>query len=283
LRAGKTACFAPDNESALTLIGLFDVDVLIASAAQATSLVEIKSKNPGHQTDSLKAVYVGGGKVEPKGIAAIRSALCRNVINQYGSTEAGVAALTPFNLLADEPGAIPMPWTELQIVDEAGRQLPAGTEGLIRYRTPQLAENIKRAGADSVPGVRDGWFYTGDIGLLTPDGILRFVGRSSDVINRGGIKVSGTRIEEILNAMPQIKRAAACGISGASGLEEIWIAVVPNGLVDIEEIKDALSTHVDVGLAPDEVFIVDKLPVGELGKVQKVRLKEMLLSRKRAA
>jgi len=283
LNAGKVAFFAADSASAHSLIGQHGVEVAITSAAQAASLVEFKNAHPGCRTDSLKTIFVGGGQLEPERIAGIRAALCRNAINQYGSTEAGVAALTPFNVLADKPGAIPLPWTELQIVNETGEQLPAGAEGLIRYRTPQLAENLKRAGSDGVPGVSDGWFYPGDIGTLTTDGLLRFVGRSSDVINRGGVKVSGNRIEEIVKGMPQIKDAAACGIVGTSGLEEIWIAVEAHGPVDIREIKDILREHVDIGISPDEVFVLDELPRGELGKVQKLRLKELLLGRKGSA
>ena len=282
LNAGKTACFAPDNASALSIIGQFGVDVAVVSAAQAVTLVKFKNENPGYQVDSLKTIFVGGGKIESEAIAGIRAALCRKVLNQYGSTEAGVAALTPFDVLDDRPGAIALPTTELQVVNEAGQQLPADTEGLIRYRTPQLVENLKRSGAD-FPGVRDGWFYPGDIGSLTRDGILRFSGRSSDVINRGGVKLSSTRIEEILRALPQIKEAAACGITGTSGLEELWIAVEANGAVDTGQIDELLSQHADVGVAPDRLFILDELPRGELGKVQKGRLRELLLARMTAS
>jgi acyl-CoA synthetase (AMP-forming)/AMP-acid ligase II len=175
-----------------------------------------------------------------------------------------------------------LPWVELEIVDETGQQLPAGSEGLIRYRTPQLAENLKHPGSDSMPGSRDGWFYPGDIGSLA-SGILRFGGRSSDVINRGGVKVSGNRIEEILREVTQVKDAAACGVVGPSGLEESWIAIEANGSVDLEQIEELLRKHADIGVAPDEVFVVDEIPRGELGKVQKLRLKELLLSCKRAA
>jgi acyl-coenzyme A synthetase/AMP-(fatty) acid ligase len=267
----------------LSLINLHGIEIAVTSAAQAASLVKCKNANPGYRVDSLKMIFVGGGEIAPEVIDGIRAALCRKVINQYGSTEAGVAALTPFELLGDRPGAITLPWVELQIVDETGQQLPAGAEGLIRYRTPQLVENIKRAGSDSIPGVQDGWFYPGDIGSLTDDGILRFGGRRSDVINCGGVKVSGNRIEEILRGLPQIKEAAACGVTGPSGLEEIWIAIETNGPVNIGEIKELLRTNSDVGTAPDEVFVLDEIPRGELGKVQKLRLKELLLSRKRAA
>jgi acyl-coenzyme A synthetase/AMP-(fatty) acid ligase len=80
-----------------------------------------------------------------------------------------------------------------------------------------------------------------------------------------------------------VKEAAACGIAGPSGLEEIWIAIVSNGSLDIGEVEELLRKHVDIGIAPDQVFVLDELPRGELGKVQKVRLREILLSRKRDA
>jgi acyl-coenzyme A synthetase/AMP-(fatty) acid ligase len=283
LNVGKTACFAPDSMSALSLISLFDIGVVVASAQQALNLVEAERKCPGYKLDSLKTVYIGGGNIAADGIAAVRSRLCRNVVNQYGSTEGGLVAVAPFDLIADRPGGFVFPWVQLEIVDEAGNVLPAGTEGLVRYRTPQLNENLKIAGADGIPNVRDGWFYPGDVGSLTAEGLLYLAGRKSDVINRGGVKVSGTRIEEILTSMPEIKEAAACGVAGPSGLEEIWIAVVANGSPDTEAIKIHLRDHADVGVAPDEVFVLDALPRGEHGKVQKYRLKELLLKRKRAA
>jgi acyl-coenzyme A synthetase/AMP-(fatty) acid ligase len=283
LNAGKSACFAADSEAALSLIALHRIDVAVASAAQALAFSRLKNANPDYRVDSLKALFVAGGKVDPEGIANIRATICRNLLNQYGSTEAGVAALTPFDALDNQSAAIPLPWTELQIVDEANNPLPRDTEGLIRYRTPQLAANIKRSGANAIPGVRGDWFYPGDIGTLGANGVLSLGGRTSDVINRGGVKVSGTRIEEILRTLPQVKDAAACGVAGASGMEEVWIAIVPDGPLDVEDIRNLLRTHADVGLAPDEIFMLNELPRGELGKVQKVRLRELLLARKKVA
>jgi len=281
--SGKTACFAPDGVAALALINLFGVDVVLASSAQALALADLKNKNPGYRVDSLKAIFIGGGKIGRDGIARIRTALCRNVINTYGATEAGAVGRTPLDVLADEPGAIAFPWVELQIVDDTGAQLPAATEGTIRYRTPQLIENIKAVGPHEIPGVRDGWFYPGDLGSVDDEGVLHLAGRSSDVLNRGGLKVSGNRIEEILAEMPEIREAAACSGAGTSWLEEIWIAVVPHGEVDIDAIKQYLAKHSDVGIAPDEVFVVKQIPRDDLGKIQKHRLQELLLALKESA
>jgi acyl-coenzyme A synthetase/AMP-(fatty) acid ligase len=278
LNFGKTVCFSL-GEHALSLISLFDIEVVVASAAQALALVDAKIKNPGSEVDSIKAIFVGGGKLEPESIARIRSALCRNVINDYGSTEAGTAVRSPFDALGDAPGGIPLPSVETEIVDESGLQVPTGMAGIIRLRTPQLREMLKST--DETCNSRDGWFYPGDIGSLDADGALRLFGRGSDVINRGGFKVSSTRIEEVLRSLPEIKEAAACAVLGSSGLDEIWIGVVPNGAIDIDRIKLYLREHKDIQIAPDEVIVLDKLPRGELGKVQKPQLKEVMLSIRR--
>src|SRR5208282_4279726 len=104
------------------------------------------------------------------------------------------------------------------------------------------------------------WFYPGDIGTLNEDRILCVTGRSSDVINSGGIKVSATKIEEILQSLPGIKEVAACGVMGQSGIEEVWIAVVPDGPVDFEEVKRHLEEHNAIRATPREVFVVNQIP-----------------------
>ncbi len=278
LAAGKTAFFSVDATTAVSLISTFDVEIIVASAAQALSLAEFTQTNRGCDLASLKALFVAGGKIEPKRMADVRAAICRNILIQYGSTETGVVTLHPFGSSQSVPGAVGtiLPWVEMEIVDESGQILPPGSTGLVRYRTPQLMANIEVAGSASIPGVRDRWFYPGDIGSLSADGLLSLAGRTSDVINRAGIKVSGTRIEEILQELPQINEAAACGVIAPSGIEEIWVAIVLNGPVDTADIKRQLEEHADVRISPDQIFVVDELPRGELGKIQKHRLAAML-------
>jgi acyl-coenzyme A synthetase/AMP-(fatty) acid ligase len=134
----------------------------------------------------------GGGKIGPEAVARIRSEICRNFINEYASTEAGAVAMGSSTSIGDIRDAVGfvLPWAEVEIVDESGQVLPPSSEGLIRYRTPRLMENLKVA-SDNLPSVRDQWFYPGDIGSLTAEGVLCVTGRSSDVINRGGHKVRG--------------------------------------------------------------------------------------------
>ena len=287
LNAGKTALFAPGTEAALSLACIFEAELIICSAAQAGSLADLKKKNPGYELGSLETLHIGGGTISAARLAEIRSVLCRNCLSRYGSTEAGFVASASFESIASTPGAVGyiLPWATIEIVDEHGALLPPGEEGVIRYRTPQLMHNIAAANADEFPGLKDQWFYPGDIGRVTADGLLCVGSRTNDVINRGGVKVSSKKIEEVLEALPDIKEAAACGVIGASGFEEIWIALVSDGPreLDVEKIKKRLKDHDEINILPDELFVLDELPRGDVGKIQKHRLREVMLDKKKAS
>ncbi len=210
LDVGKTACFAMDAEATLSLIALLGADVLVASPAQALSVMRVRNANPAYRVNSLKSIFVGGGKMEPESVAAIRSSLCRNVINQYGSTEAGVVGLTPFDVAGGSASVVPLPWVDMQVVDAEGNQLPAGEEGMVRYRTPQLQANLKLNSPDTL-GVRDGWFYPGDLGTLTTDGIsLCVAGRPtlSIVAELKFPEHASRRLRSLCPGLPMPPRAA---------------------------------------------------------------------------
>jgi acyl-coenzyme A synthetase/AMP-(fatty) acid ligase len=183
--------------------------------------------------------------------------------------------MAPFDRIDGIEGAVGfiMPWAHVEIVDEAGTPLPAGREGVIRYRTlPFLAD----VAASDAPA-EDQWFYPGDVGSLTDTGILCLTGRTSDLINIGGVKLSARHIEEIVEAMEEVREAAACGVQDAASVEQLWVAVVANGTVDSEALKAKVQAHPDVRGHLSELFVVPELPRGDLGKVQKAKLKEMLL------
>jgi acyl-coenzyme A synthetase/AMP-(fatty) acid ligase len=282
LHAGKTACFAASPDAMLQLIGLHRIDTLIASPQQALGLAALKEARPDFDVASLQTVLIGGASIGREGIKRIRAALCRNVINRYSSTEGGQVAMAPFDLVETVPGAsgFVSPWADVEIVDEAGATLPAGREGMIRYRTPQIVGNSKRANGGAAT---DQWFYPGDMGRLTAEGILCLTGRISDVINLGGVKVSARQIEEILEAMEEVREAAACGVEDASGVEQLWAAVVASGPLDAAALKVKAQAHPDIGSNLSELFVLPELPCGDAGKVQKPRLKELMLGLSRGA
>lgn len=283
LGLGKTACFAPNDLTALSMISKFSIECVVSSPSQAMTLTDTKEKNPDYRTESLKEFFIGGGRIEAVAIARVRAALCRNVIHMFGATEAGTIGRTPFEVLGDVGGIVVLPWVEIEIVDENDRKVSQGTEGIVRIRTPQLTESLKTAGPQGIPGVRNDWFYSGDLGRLSEDRVLYITGRTTNVLNRGGVKISGTRLEEVLRTMPGVTEAAACNVVGASGLEEIWVALITTAEIDFRDVKKVMLGHEAIRTVPDEIFIVDSIPRGETGKILRPQLKEQLIQLKRGS
>jgi acyl-coenzyme A synthetase/AMP-(fatty) acid ligase len=271
LHVGKTACFAPFGRPMLWLANTYDIDVIICSPQQALALADIQEKITRYPLPSLKTLKIGGSVITREGIERLKHHLCRNIVISYASTEAGTAAMAPYDAIAHIPGAVGyvVPGAEIEIVDHLGATLPIGSEGFIRLRTPQFLKN-----ADANGGAT--WFYPGDLGSLTPDGVLCVMGRSGDVVNRGGTKLSATEFESFLTACAGVKDAGICTHMGEAGYEEVWAGVVLEPSIDLAAFRQHIESNAQFGLNIDKLFVVESIPRNELGKIQPGLLKEML-------
>jgi acyl-CoA synthetase (AMP-forming)/AMP-acid ligase II len=124
----------------------------------------------------------------------------------------------------------------------------------------------------------DGWLDTGDLGYLDADGYLFLVGRSDDVINRGGEKIYPREIEEILLAQPGVRSAAVIGASDEVLGERPVAYVVPEGAAVADEVESLLRAVCAEQLPrhkqPSEFWLVNEMPLGPTGKISRRRLKE---------
>jgi acyl-coenzyme A synthetase/AMP-(fatty) acid ligase len=280
---GRTACFAPVGEATLLMLSTYQVEFIVASARQALVLLELVERSGGYQLSSLKSFRIGGSLVSREFIQRVRASLCPNVVITYGSTEAGTIALASYDTIANTPGAVGfvLPGTELEIVDESGTVLSAGEEGQIRCRTPTFLKNFAANNPGAADHDRNVWFYPGDYGYLTTDGKLCVSGRADDVINRGGDKRSAIDIEETLRSCSGIDDAAVCGVWGSTGIEEIWAGIVPRPDLNVESFirsldqDQALRRRLDTSI--DHVFVVDRIPRTQAGKIQRSELRNLLL------
>ena len=205
LHAGKTVCFAPNEQAMLWLANTYDVDLIVASPQQALALADVQEKITRYPLASLKTLKIGGALIAREGIERLRTHLCRNIINTYSSTEAGTIAIAPIDAIVDIPGAVGyvVPDVEVEILDHLGNIQPAGAQGFIRLRSPQFVASLE-ADAETT------WFYPGDFGSVTEDGILCIMGRSGDVLNRGGTKLSTTDFENFLTSCAGVQDAGIC-------------------------------------------------------------------------
>jgi acyl-coenzyme A synthetase/AMP-(fatty) acid ligase len=276
--AGKTACFAPLGQPALLLANIYDIDFMFASVQQAIALAEIQEKNTHFRLQGLKALRLGGGKVSPQGVERLKQILCRNIIVSYSSTEASTVAIAPYDMIAGIPDAVGfvVPEVKVEIVDASGAVLPVGAEGFVRVRTPSFsmigAAHVSNGGAES------GWYYPGDIGWLTENGVLCIAGRREDVLNRGGVKLATTDFEEFLCAAPGVRDAGVCSLMGEAGFAEIWVGVVLEEGADMGAFRQYIESNASYQGNIDKMFVVEEIPRGENRKLQRGELQAMLKS-----
>jgi len=187
LYAGKTVCFAPGTKACLRLIGTHCVETVVASTQQALGLVEEVENGARHLLGSLKEIRIGRDVLSRDLARRIQSRLCRQVITEYGATEAGLIALANYDMIADVPNAVGfvLPDVDLEIVDETNAVVPLGEEGLVRCRTSYFARVIAANNPDRAQDAADTWCYSGDLGRLTPDGMLCIDGRADDAMLSG--------------------------------------------------------------------------------------------------
>ncbi|MDA1328914.1 MAG: 3-(methylthio)propionyl-CoA ligase [Proteobacteria bacterium] len=166
---------------------------------------------------------------------------------------------------------------DMKIVDDQGAEVAwDGVQfGNLMVRGPWVIDNYFRA---SAPLLQDGWFHTGDVGTIDPDGFLQITDRSKDVVKSGGEWISSIDIENIAMAHPAVAMAACVGVPHPKWDERPVLFVVKKPHADIQ--GDALLAFYQDKIAkwqvPDDVIFVDAIPLGATGKMQKMALREQL-------
>ena len=195
----------------------------------------------------------------------------------YGATEIEGVASAPFSALEGHSGAVGYVFdnVEIETVDERDRLLPTGAEGILRLRGENMADGYFRDPATTASAFRNGWFYPGDIGRVSPDGLLVLRGRLGEFINAGGNKVNPRFIEEALLDLPDVTEAAAFGVPDQIGLTQIWAATVANRPMPLADLQAACRDRLGEA-APKFIVQMKALPRNDAGKVVKDQLVQYL-------
>jgi acyl-coenzyme A synthetase/AMP-(fatty) acid ligase len=277
--AGKAVCFAFGPEAQLHCINTFDIDVVVASVQQIEDILKLLETGRKYRCESLKEVWVSGGYASKDLVRRIQSLLCRNVINVYGSSESGFAAAARYDMIAHVPHSVGFvrPDMEIEIVGVDGAPVAEGREGLVRGRSRFIAEVFAAHEPGKATEAADAWWYPGDLGRLTDEGILCISGRTDEVINMGGVKVAASILDERVRTHPGVRDAGTCAVESTSGMEEVWIGIVADETADAESLKRFLEESQADSIKVGEIFVVEHIPRNELGKLQRHELKAMLL------
>ncbi len=201
----------------------------------------------------------------------------------YGQTECNMVLSSCEALFPSKPGAIgkAAPGHEVEIVDGAGRILPAGEIGAIAVRRPDPVMflgywNNPQATQEKFIG---DWLITGDTGTKDADGYVTFVGRNDDVITSAGYRIGPGPIEDCLLGHPAVRMAAVVGAPDAERTEIVKAFVVlEKGFAPDDALTRELQDHVRTRLAaheyPRQVRYVDSLPMTTTGKIIRRELRD---------
>jgi acyl-CoA synthetase (AMP-forming)/AMP-acid ligase II len=175
------------------------------------------------------------------------------------------------------------PGYEIRVVDpETGRDRPAGIPGEILVRGYTLMRGYyDKPEATAAAIDADGWMHTGDMGLLRPDGHLRFIGRYKDMLKIGGENVDPMEVEAYLGGHPAINLAAVVSYPDAR-LSEVGVAFVrcaPGASITAADVIAYCRGRIASFKIPRHVLFVDDFPMTSSGKIQKVALREEALRR----
>jgi acyl-CoA synthetase (AMP-forming)/AMP-acid ligase II len=275
-----------DAERALALIERERVTHFCCAPAHLVSLLSVSDLGR-YDLSSLQVMTTGGASCPIEVIREVRACLPGHLLELYGMLECGFQSHTT---LADDPeevcGLVGRPPRQMgiRVVDDDGRDCPSGTAGEILTCGPSVTVGYyNNPDANARSFSPDGWFATGDIGILDAKGYLKIVDRKKELIIRGGANIYPREIEEVLYQHPKVLEAAAVGVPDPRLGERVCACIVPRPgeSLTFEEMIAFLRGKIATYKLPEFFRLLDALPRTPTGKVQKGPLRDIVLERMR--
>lgn len=229
---------------------------------------------------SLKRIVYGGSPAAPARIAQAFRLFGPVLAQGYATTESGrITTLTPLEHGEPELSAtVGRPFPEVEVVvcnSDSGAQLAAGKIGEVRVRSPQMMDDYHGSPELTARVLRDGWYFTGDIGCLNERGYLTLLGRVADVIKVDGVKVHPIVVESEILSHPGVRHAAVYGVRDEDGSEHVHAAIEcdPAEVVEVENIRTGIAEALSLIHVPEKIYFLKALPMNSNGKPDKVLLR----------
>lgn len=278
LHAGASMIFLPK----------FDAEAVISLLPQATSMMGVPtfySRLLQCETltrecvEHIRLFISGSAPLSPEVHAEFERRTGHAILERYGMTETGMNTSNPYDG-ARRAGTVgfPLPGIELRIADpESGNELKQGEIGSIEVRGPNVFEGYWRKPQKTLEEFRDdGYFITGDLGVIDDKGYVNIVGRDKDLIISGGFNVYPAEIEAAIDSLAGVAESAVIGIPHPDFGEGVVaiVACKPGSLLVEDDIITPLSDVLARFKQPKLVFFVDALPRNAMGKVQKKEMRD---------
>ena len=228
----------------------------------------------------LRLIRSSSASLAPKVLRDLENAFGVPVVEAYGMTEAAHQMTSnPLPPGERKAGSVGLPaGPEVAIADGSGGILDQAEVGEVVIRGANVTRGYHGLEDQTSYFSREGWFRTGDQGFLDADGYLFLTGRLKEIINRGGETIAPREIDEALLELPEVKQGVAFSVPDQALGEEVAAAVVlEDGIIaDEGDLQRALTARLSWARMPKRILIVDQLPKGPTGKLQRIGLAERL-------
>ena len=228
----------------------------------------------------LRFIRSSSSPLPPKVMAELESIFKVPVIESYAMTEAAYQIssnrLPPGNRKIGSVGVEAGP--EIGVMDDSGNLLPHSNTGEIVIRGPNITKGYENNPAANATSFTSGWFRTGDVGHLDADGYLFITGRLKEIINRGGEKISPREVDEVIMQHPAVAQVATFAVPHRVLGEDVAAAIVlrEDTVATENDIREFVLDRLADFKVPRQIVIVDAIPKGPTGKLQRVGLAERL-------
>jgi malonyl-CoA/methylmalonyl-CoA synthetase len=227
---------------------------------------------------NIRLFTAGSAPLSPETFAEFEARTEQSIVERYGMTEAGIITSNP---LAGErrPGSVglPLPDVEIRVANEDGEILKSGETGVLEIKGPNVFKGYWQMAEKTAAEFRpDGFFITGDISRISPDGYVSIVGRAKDLIISGGYNVYPIEVEAEIDAVEGVAESAVIGLPHPDFGEGVTAIVVKKTAANLaeKEILKALEQRLAAYKRPKKVIFVAALPRNTMGKVQKNILRD---------
>ena len=244
-------------------------------------LMDVLSLPAGHiPFNPLLRLFYGGGPVLEALANAAQQTLTPHIVNSMGCTEVGPVAFTPVLLAEDLIWHQPLPWTNLQIVDERDERVPVGAMGRVRIGSFGNIHGYMGDPETSKEFFRDDFFYTGDLGILDANGRFALSGRAVDVLNIGGSKYPPGPIETACIQELGVEDACVLSVPIRVGVDQIHVVLQAAQMPEQARLQSVI-TRLIPWTQQIQSHCRPQLTRNSMGKVQRQSIKDDIIAASR--
>lgn len=278
MQLGNNSLLIPDPRDISGFVKTLQKNRFTGFVGLNTLFVALCNNEAFQQLDfsQLKVTISGGMALTQSAAEQWKQVTSCEITEGYGLTETSpVVSLNPFGAVQIGTIGKPVPATQVKVVNEAGEELPAGQEGELLIKGPQVMTGYWNKPEETAKALSaDGWFASGDVAVIQDDGYIRIVDRKKDMIIVSGFNVYPNEVEDVLAGHPDVLEVAVLGVPDARSGEAVKAFIVARKKLKRKELRRWCRKRLTSYKVPSSIEFRTELPKTNVGKVLRRELRD---------